>query len=135
MGRPSVGAHSIRMVRFGTPAVKKGNIGGMKVVAYFVASLLLSGCDQTPPKPAQAAQPKSEGPPIHRFESVSTTGSLGVAMDTATGQWCRTWDWSYKATTLNGGLDTLPTCLSLFQQTPQTDADGFKQFGGAANPK
>jgi len=104
----------------------------MKIVTYFFAFILLSGCDQTPPKPAQA---KSERPPIHRFESVSPTGSLGVALDTATGQWCRTWDWSYKTPTLSGGLDTLPTCLSLYQQTPQTDADWLKQFGGTDNPK
>lgn len=101
----------------------------MKAAVILIASLMLSGCDQTPPKPAQpVVQPKAERPPIHRFESVSTTGSLGVALDTATGQWCRTWDWSYKAPAQGGNLDTLPTCLSLYQQTPQTDADFFKQF-------
>ena len=103
----------------------------MKFAVPLIATMLLSGCAQTPTKPTA---PKAERPPIHRFESVSPTGSLGVALDTATGQWCRTWDWSYKSTTLSGGLDTLRTCLSLYQQTPQTDADWFKQFGGTANP-
>jgi hypothetical protein len=92
----------------------------MRIAAFLVASLLLqqaNGCDQTTkvvtPSPAPALDPI---PPAHRFENVSVLGATGVALDTVTGQWCRTWDWYYKAKPDSDSLNTLPTCLSLFQQ-------------------
>jgi hypothetical protein len=89
--------------------------------AYLLALLLLqqpSGCNDAP-KPVANVRHNS----IHRFENVSNPPSPGVALDTVTGQYCKTWDWTYKAESLNGGMDTLPTCLSLFKSTPSDDAE------------
>lgn len=88
----------------------------MKVAALFLASFLLqqaNGCEEKAPQTVAAPTPM---PPTHRFENVSGNGSPGIALDTLTGQWCRTWDWSYKAKPDADSLNTLPTCLSLFQQ-------------------
>jgi hypothetical protein len=42
----------------------------------------------------------------------------GVAVDTVTGQLCRTWDWNYTANPNAKSMNTIPTCLSIFQDTP-----------------
>jgi hypothetical protein len=88
----------------------------MKIAAFLVMSFLLQQADSCEQKPKAAAPEMPPSPPIHRFESVSTVASTGVALDTVTGQWCRTWDWQYKAQPSADSLNTLPTCLSLFQQ-------------------
>jgi hypothetical protein len=91
--------------------------------------LQLAGC--TNPKPAEnpidkalAAKPA----PTQRFEGISAVGMQGVALDTVTGQWCKTWDWSYKNAAMSGGLDTLPTCLSIFQSTPTKTAFPWEKY-------
>jgi hypothetical protein len=56
--------------------------------------------------------------PAHRFESVSSTGNLGVALDTMTGRWCRTWNWNYLRKPESNDLNTLPTCYELFTSEP-----------------
>jgi len=90
----------------------------MKLAIVVIAAVLLqqSGCDEQAPK--TAAQPAHHYPPIHRFENVSSPVSPGVALDTVTGQYCKTWEWMYKASGMKGGLDLLPTCLSIYQDTP-----------------
>jgi hypothetical protein len=90
----------------------------MKVIVSLAASLLLlqqtNGCDQPQQKPAE--QPKPQRPPTHRFEAVPTVGAQGIALDTVTGQWCRTWDWMPRDPKAPvDGLNTIPTCFSLFQ--------------------
>jgi hypothetical protein len=62
-------------------------------------------------------QPAVHHAPIHRFENVTIPGESGVALDTVTGQLCKTWLWAYKADSMSGGLDTLPTCVSIFEKT------------------
>jgi hypothetical protein len=96
----------------------------------------LIGCEQPP---SQTASPpkQTEKPirahPIHRFENVSPTGSLGVALDTVTGQWCRTWEWDYKESAARFDLNTLPLCKDLYESYPGDDStDFFEQFGGKA---
>jgi hypothetical protein len=98
------------------------SIDPMIKAQLLVAVLLIqqSGCDQSSKAPA-AASPVTPKPPTHRFENVSPTGSLGVALDTTTGQWCRTWDWAYKGTAQRDDLNTLPTCLSLYENTPSSN--------------
>lgn len=91
----------------------------MKLAIVVIAAVLLqqSGCDEQAPK--TATQPAHRYPPTRRFENVASPGSpAGVALDTVTGQYCKTWEWTYKASGLNGGLDTLPLCLSLYEGTP-----------------
>jgi len=103
------------------PRPDSGSIAGMRIAACLAAMLIFlqpTGCDQSP-KPAAKER---HYPPIHRFETVSSNGVSGVALDTVTGQWCKTWDWFYKSDALSGGLDTLPTCLSLYNQTQSAPA-------------
>jgi hypothetical protein len=86
-------------------------------VALF-ALLQFTGC--APPKTAENPVDKALTPspgPIRRFENIPAVGIQGVALDTVTGQWCKTWEWSYKNDAMSGSLDTLPTCLSIFQST------------------
>jgi hypothetical protein len=101
-------------------------MGGMKAAAGLFVLLLLfqqpDGCDQSP-KPTPPAAKESRLPPLHRFENVSSPASPGIALDTVTGQYCKTWDWTYKTPSFNGGLDTVPTCLSIFQSTPSSPID------------
>jgi len=49
---------------------------------------------------------------------ISATGNLGIALDTMTGRWCRTWEWEYKNKPGEFGLNTLPTCYELFLSEP-----------------
>lgn len=74
-----------------------------------------TGCMQ-PSTAAPAA--KTHHAPLHRFEHLSLAGQAGVALDSVTGQWCKTWEWTYRSDKMNGSLDTLPTCLSLYNTYP-----------------
>jgi len=88
----------------------------MKLTGLALLAILLivcSGCDAT-------AHPVERGSPIHRFEHVSNIGADGVALDTVTGQWCKTWNWVYKDDAKIGGLDTLPSCLKLYNENKST---------------
>jgi hypothetical protein len=91
----------------------------MRPVILAASALLLwqQGCE-THKRPVSY-----KPPPTHRFENVPMVGAQGVALDTATGQWCKTWEWIYKSPNNPdaGSLDTLPTCLSLFRDTPAQD--------------
>ena len=102
----------------------------MRSAACFTLLLLLqqtNGCNPDQPKPA--AEPKSR-PPIHRFEPLAATGQQGVALDTVSGQWCKTWEWAYKNDSYTGSLDTLPSCLTIFKAIPSEGND----YGFVANP-
>jgi hypothetical protein len=94
-------------------------------IALVSLFLLQEGCDQTKPTPTPpTAQVKRERPPIHRFESVPGVGQDGIALDTVTGQWCKTWEWvprDPKAPT--DGLSSLPTCLNIYLGYPDTEAE------------
>lgn len=100
----------------------------MKVAAsvgiLFIALQQSSTCNQ-PSKPASGPPvSKSERPsyPVHRFEAVPGIGGQGIALDTVTGQWCRTWDWVPRDPKApQDGLSTVPTCLSLFELMPSTN--------------
>ncbi len=78
------------------------------VVLLAVAALQSDGCDRTP-EPTR--------PPVHRFENISIPGESGIALDTVTGQWCRTWEWQYKPEVKEKSLGGIPTCESLFNAT------------------
>jgi hypothetical protein len=89
-------------------------MAGMKILLPILALVLLQsdGCD-TQTKPSQPAQSER---PMRRFEAVSTHGTADVALDTVTGQLCRTWDWGFKNPSAVGTADiqNLPTCYSIY---------------------
>jgi hypothetical protein len=90
-----------------------------KIFACLALALLFQadGCN-----PATSTPKASPKPPVHRFENVSTVGAEGIALDTVTGQWCRTWDWMPRDPKApRDGLSSLPTCESLFTYTQATD--------------
>jgi hypothetical protein len=97
----------------------------MKSVAMFAATLLLyqaNGCDQSQSAPKPPWLTKSERHPIHRFENVPTVGASGIALDTVTGQWCRTWDWVPRNPNAPlDGLSTVPTCIGLYRDYPSSE--------------
>jgi len=72
---------------------------------------------------AMLAQSGCERPrkPIQRFVSVEEPHHEGVALDTATGILCRTWDWHYNSNApsdATGGLDDLKLCYELYKEDP-----------------
>jgi len=89
------------------------------ILAASIALIQTSGCSNDPqPKPTMELR-KPLGPMVRRFESVPTAGSQGIALDTVTGQWCRTWEWTPRD--LKPAPDivgSLPSCLTLFKTTP-----------------
>ncbi len=92
----------------------------MKVAAIFAVMALLiqqpTGCNDNTAKES----PKPVEPPIRRFEPVVTHGTSDVALDTKTGQLCRTWEWVYKNNPTANDLNSLPTCYSLFISDEKT---------------
>ena len=46
---------------------------------------------------------------------MTSHGSADVALDTKTGQLCRTWNWEYKNNPMATDLNELPTCYSIYQ--------------------
>jgi hypothetical protein len=93
----------------------------MKIVALAAISAFLfqqvNGCEQSS---STKATPKPNEPPIRRFEAVVTHGTSDVALDTKTGQLCRTWDWGYKNNPNAADLNMLPTCNSIFLDDQKT---------------
>lgn len=70
--------------------------------------LLLSSCE----RPAK---------PVQRFVPIDEPNHEGVALDTATGTLCKTWNWSYNANApsdAKGGLDDLKQCYQLYKEDP-----------------
>jgi hypothetical protein len=89
----------------------------MKILVLFAALLLqqANGCDPPAKPPAPAAMTKH---PIQRFVPVEAALHEGVALDTVTGRLCRTWNWSYKEPSLNGGMDNLIACYQIYKDEP-----------------
>ena len=108
-----------------------------------VASGGLSGCDDVMKKndTKQKSQVvKQNRVPVHRFVS---TRELSLALDTQTGQLCRTWDWSLSGKQkfdADGNPvprtygEFTPTCLSVYEQYPSgVDAQGGAISDSAPN--
>lgn len=93
----------------------------MKVIAVFAMLIFLFqqpiGCNQ---QTAAKKDNSASEPPIRRFEPVVTHGSSDVALDTKTGQLCRTWEWQYKNDPTANDLNDLPTCYSIFLSDQKT---------------
>lgn len=94
------------------------------------AMLTLTGCAEFQ-KPAESSRPRSSAQ-IHRFIPVRSTipAFSGIplfylAIDSATGSLCRTWDFHYnnEGTTEAVLSKTLPTCMSLTEVGTYSVAD------------
>ncbi len=71
--------------------------------------------------PASPPVPALRPSTLRRFERVSDrdpADTSQLALDTVTGQLCRTWDWSFKNQSLNGAFDKLPLCVDIYRQFP-----------------
>jgi hypothetical protein len=104
-------------------AEKIGSMAAMRTALFVATSAILlqqAGCDQpkAPPKTPKITFP------IHRFERPAAAPP-DIALDTLTGQYCKTWEWLYKKSELapSADLQTLPTCLELFNRYPSTQVD------------
>lgn len=87
-------------------------------LAMLLALYQTNGCDESQPTKIREEHPN----PIGRFVAVETHGSSDVALDSMTGQLCRTWQWEYRGANNpnKGGLDDLPTCFNIYRQYPYT---------------
>jgi len=82
-------------------------------LAIFLALDDPIGCDKPAPSPKPIEKTK-QLPPTHRFENVTNPPSPGLALDTTTGQYCRTWSWVYAKIPNAHDLNELPTCKQLY---------------------
>lgn len=71
-------------------------------------ALLLQGCTELTQAPPPPASPQ----PYQRFVPVAAS-DRDFALDTKTGQLCKTWNWSIA----NSPLSSLPQCIELYNQT------------------
>jgi hypothetical protein len=96
----------------------------MKLFMPLAVLLALQSCDQTTaPKKEPTKAAFTPRPGLHRF--ILTRIGIDVALDTQTGQLCRTWDWPPTAeppkdkpfAEVKPG-EYAPLCLTLYQQYP-----------------
>ena len=92
----------------------------MRLVALSILALV--GCDQ--PLTNSTTAP----PPVNRFVPVANHGEADVALDTTTGQLCKTWNWVYRGQDIRqqGGIDTLPLCDDLYSNPATQHVTGQK---------
>jgi len=76
--------------------------------------------DEDRRRPSNARNERARKP-VERFVPVEEPHHEGVALDTATGILCRTWDWHYNSNApsdATGGLDGLKLCYELYKEDP-----------------
>jgi hypothetical protein len=90
----------------------------MKSIAAIALTALLmqqTGCEEKRSDPPKEVHTKSF--PIGRFQAITSREAADVALDTKTGQMCRTWNWDYTGKLREAsGHNDLPLCLSLFRE-------------------
>ena len=96
----------------------------MKLLVPLAALLFFSlenGCDQTEKtQPSPPARPEIHTRPIGRFEKLQNF-RVDVALDTQTGQLCRTWYWQSTDRKHPDAYEDLPVCINLYQQFPPVE--------------
>lgn len=100
----------------------------MKMSMALAAFMFLSssnGCDEISDKSQPVPPPKQEAHsrPIGRFEKLQNF-RVDVALDTQTGQLCRTWYWQSTDRAHPDSYEDLPVCVDLYQQYPPVDKSG-----------
>jgi hypothetical protein len=102
------------------------------------AFMLLQSCDVLTDQKKGAA--KSGRPGLHRF-SITRLG-VDIALDTQTGQLCRTWDWlaTAKPPSENTALEMkpgqyAPLCLTLYEKYPSGTGEAQPIFSTTQDPQ
>jgi hypothetical protein len=113
----------------------------VRIALPVFALLICGGCSlpQDTPTGQQVAQ-VSKVEPYQRFvpiaQNAAGTPSLDYALDTKTGQICKTWDWQITPAppgSRSEGINEIPECLALYQQDPDKAADGTGNAGKIPN--
>ena len=105
----------------------------MKVLLLFAVAIVCFGFffytivpKHTPDPGAQAhtsatANQANQAIPTARFQPVTNAYPIGahIALDTVTGQLCRTWDWVYLNKLVSGyeAPDSLPLCVEIYRNS------------------
>ena len=104
----------------------KGETKRMKLLILVVVILLpMTGCEQLaeqskPSSPAPSSVPERLSHPIGRFEKIQNF-RVDVALDSQTGQLCKTWEWQSTNRNTPDPYETLPTCDLLYKTFPTTE--------------
>jgi hypothetical protein len=88
-----------------------------RLILLVAAGVFLVGCNDTPqPSNEKPQAENSVSTPFRRFEPAFSTDGYGIALDTVTGRWCKTWNWTMHPTnpTLMG-LNDLPLCADIYE--------------------
>jgi hypothetical protein len=108
------------------------NLRLLLVASGTIATIATAGCDELLDGQKPSAQQRIERRiPVHRFTLVRSDGD--VALDTQTGQICRTWDWvpTGKATKVEPDStvqpqrsfgEFTPTCATIYKNFPSGDS-------------
>jgi hypothetical protein len=89
----------------------------MMLMLGMVIMLGENDCDTSQQKSSQPLVIQKKSHPINRFMKADSSEG-DVALDTKTGQLCRTWEWQSKNRTEVNARENLPLCLSLYNNDP-----------------
>jgi len=92
-------------------------------LGIFTAVLLLSAvaCDQLATETETGPRPtENRSHPIGRFEKIQNF-RVDVALDTQTGQLCKTWEWQSTNRNTPDPYENLPTCAFLYGNFQTTE--------------
>lgn len=87
-------------------------------VIWMAILLAQSDCDNTKQSapPVQSVERKPSHP-INRFEKIQNF-RVDVALDTKTGQLCKTWEWQSTNRQNPDSYENLPLCVDLYNRFP-----------------
>ncbi len=94
----------------------------MKFVLPLALALLASDtdCDKQKTPDVVSPRPMVLRHVARRFELVEKS-QPGVALDTVTGQYCRTWDWAYVNRPEDKSFSTLQLCIDIYRGYPSEE--------------
>lgn len=95
------------------------------VIVVALILLPMTGCEQLAKESQPSSRPSpqtsaSRSHPIGRFEKIQNF-RVDVALDTQTGQLCKTWVWVSKDRRSPDPYEDLPTCDSLYKAFPTAE--------------
>ena len=103
------------------------------ILAITILLAIATGCDQLADRPQPSARPSESHPhPIGRFEKLQNF-RVDVALDTQTGQLCKTWQWESTNRKSPDPYENLPTCESLYKNFPPVEEQSIAIRTGTDN--